>query len=547
MASNELVINFNAETSDAMHKIGGLKGALGDIGNFAKGALTVGLGAAVVGVGALAGGLAASVKAAMDAEQGQAALAAVLASTAGKAGVTADMANELASSLQNVTRFEDDAILGAENLLLTFTNIGKDVFPAATETVLNMSQALGQDLKSSATQLGKALNDPINGMTALSRVGVTFTEAQKEQIKALQESGDLMGAQKIILQELETEFGNAARAAGDTFAGKLDILKNKFGDIMEAVGGVLIPVLTQAADAIIQVMGNPAVQAAVEKFGATILQTIDALKNIDLSGVMATIEGLFTGVGAENGFMTWLGELGGAIQSAAEQIGTALVPAMEALAPILNQIGAVLGPIISQALAMIGEEIVTRTIPNFAKLVTQFLETIPPTVEFAKVVAGQLNTAFKAAGELWNKLVQGFQDALKWVDEVKGTLERLAESLRTTVGDAFMWFKDNILTPISDAIAGFAAQVQKAIDLLRQLASFGNPFGNPFGGGGTPPPPGFLDTGGGFGGRVGDSGRGGVTVNVNYAPTVSLMDEAEAETKLKPFIREAVRAAVMGI
>ena len=64
--------------------------------------------------------------------------------------------------------------------MLTFTGVGKDVFPQAIQTVLDMSQALGQDLKSSTVQLGKALNSPIDGITALSRVGVSFTDAQKK-------------------------------------------------------------------------------------------------------------------------------------------------------------------------------------------------------------------------------------------------------------------------------------------------------------------------------------------------------------------------------
>src|SRR5262245_66611796 len=78
-----------------------------------------------------------------------------------------------------------------------------------------MSAALGQDGKASAIQLGKALNDPIKGVTALQRVGVSFTKSQKNQIKALVESGNTLGAQKVILRELGKEFGGAAKAATD--------------------------------------------------------------------------------------------------------------------------------------------------------------------------------------------------------------------------------------------------------------------------------------------------------------------------------------------
>ena len=244
----ELVVKLLADAegysktfNDAEEKATGLGTHIGGIAGTIGKALG---GALLAGGTALLGGLTASVVAAAEAEEGVAQLEAVIQSTGGKAGVTAQAALDLASSLQQVTKFEDDTILSAENMLLTFTNIHSEVFPQATETALNLAQAMGGDVKGASIQLGKALNDPITGITALTRVGVTFTEQQKEQIKALQESGDMMGAQKIVLAELSTEFGGAARAAGSTFAGQLAILKNSLGDITEEVGGRILPVIT---------------------------------------------------------------------------------------------------------------------------------------------------------------------------------------------------------------------------------------------------------------------------------------------------------------
>ena len=96
--------------------------------------------------------------------------------------------------------------------------------------------SLGQDVKSSAIQLGKALQDPILGVTALRRVGVNFSDAQQDVIKNLVETNQLGKAQALILKELQTEFGGSARAAGQTFSGQLTILQNTFGDLMEVVG-----------------------------------------------------------------------------------------------------------------------------------------------------------------------------------------------------------------------------------------------------------------------------------------------------------------------
>lgn len=250
--------------------------ALGGIGNAVKG-LALGAGAiAVGGIYALGNALMDSVQAAMDAQAAQAQLAAVIESTGGVAGVTADMANRLASELQNVTRFEDDAVLGAENILLTFTNIGREVFPDAVWAAADLSQALGQDLKTSAMQLGKALNDPIAGVAALQRVGVQFTDAQEEMIKKLVEAGDTMAAQRIILKELETQVGGSARAYGETFAGKLETLNNKFGDLKEQIGGALIPALSTLVDTLGPKLleWGAAFAEWVEKDGARVIQQL---------------------------------------------------------------------------------------------------------------------------------------------------------------------------------------------------------------------------------------------------------------------------------
>lgn len=190
------------------------------------------------------------IDAAAEAERTQSQLNSVLKSTGGIAGVTADMALNLSSSLQKVTTIGDEAILSAENMLLTYTNIGKDAFPSATEAVLDMATAMSngvtpstEQLSSTAVQLGKALNDPIKNMSALTRNGVQFTEQQQKQITSLQKSGDLMGAQKIILGELAKEFGGSAKSQLENFDGEMKNVMNRLGDIQEVMGEKLKPVI----------------------------------------------------------------------------------------------------------------------------------------------------------------------------------------------------------------------------------------------------------------------------------------------------------------
>jgi hypothetical protein len=191
--------------------------------------------------GALAGlgvtvGIKSFLDAATESADATAKLNAVLTSTGNVTGFTSAAIQGMAADLQDVTRFSDDAIVNGQAIMATFTNIRGDVFKDATVAAMNLSTVMGQDLQTSVTQIGKALQDPTKGMLALRRAGVSFTASQQEQIRALQRSGDLLGAQKIILGELQREFGGAAVAAGTTFAGKLDILKNNVGDLWEEIG-----------------------------------------------------------------------------------------------------------------------------------------------------------------------------------------------------------------------------------------------------------------------------------------------------------------------
>jgi len=174
----------------------------------------------------------------------------VLKSTKNAAGLSAEEIKKMAASLQQVTTYGDEAIIEGQNLLLTFTKIGKDVFPQATETMLDMSETLGTDLKTSALQLGKALNDPIQGITSLRRYGVQLSESQEDQIKQFVKLGDTSSAQKIILEELATQMGGQARAATETLTGKFEQLKNAIGDNGEEIGGSFTPGLFELTDAL---------------------------------------------------------------------------------------------------------------------------------------------------------------------------------------------------------------------------------------------------------------------------------------------------------
>jgi phage-related minor tail protein len=157
-----------------------------------------------------------------------------LNSTQFAAGKTADELTRTAAELQKVTKFGDEAIIEMQALLLTFKDIKGDNFDRTSEAILDMATAMNVDLKSATIQLGKALNDPARNLSALTRSGIQFNEQQTEMIKQMQASGDMAGAQALILAELESQFGNSAKAARDTLGGALAGLSNAWNDLFEA-------------------------------------------------------------------------------------------------------------------------------------------------------------------------------------------------------------------------------------------------------------------------------------------------------------------------
>ncbi len=229
--------------------------------------LAVGIGAGVAAAG-IVGKLA--IDAAIEAEKVSAQTDAVLKSTKGAANVTAGEIANLSTNIQNYSGISDEAVQSSANLLLTFTNIqnqagkGNAIFDRSVKIVQDMSVALGQDAKSSSIQLGKALNDPIAGITSLSRVGVKFTEDTKEQIAALVEEGDILEAQKIILRELGTEFGGSARAIGKTAEGQFNIAKEAIGNVLEQLGGALLPTIARLGKSIARFVSTKEFQAWME-------------------------------------------------------------------------------------------------------------------------------------------------------------------------------------------------------------------------------------------------------------------------------------------
>lgn len=252
--SKRLEIVIAGDASGANRALGSIEGRLGkagrSFGRFGR--------AAAIGIGAVAVAGAAVVVSVgrdlMNMERLMAQTETVIRSTGGAANVTADEIAAIGQTVQDYSGIQQEAVMEGENFLLTFTNIqnavgdGPQIFTRATQAMVDMSVAMGTDMTSASMLVGKALNDPIRGLASLTRVGVTFTDQQREQIAAMVEAGDTAGAQALILMELEREFGGSAVAFGETTAGQFARAKEQLGDLAEGIVIRLMPAITTAVE-----------------------------------------------------------------------------------------------------------------------------------------------------------------------------------------------------------------------------------------------------------------------------------------------------------
>lgn len=272
----------------------------------------------------------ASVDAALESEMAMTELETVIESTGGAAGVTADELAKMADELQGVTMFGDEAIMKGQAMLLTFTKIGEDVFPEATTAMLNMAQKFGS-IEEASIQLGKALNDPIQGVSALRRVGVMISEQQEQQIKDFMAVGDIASAQRVILQELETVFGGLAEAMGTTAAGQMAIFNNELDSLKEALGQAIIPTLVDFIKAL-----TPIVQAIADAPPWVQKLIVVFLGLLALAGPLIGFAGTIVSmIGTLSSMGITLGGLSAAFASIGAVITGTLIPAIVALLPVL--------------------------------------------------------------------------------------------------------------------------------------------------------------------------------------------------------------------
>lgn len=314
-----------------------------------------------------------SLKAADESASGFAGLQKIIESTGHAAGLTADQVAKIASQQSVKIGVDDDEIIKAQEVLLTFKNIGGDSFSTVTGLAADMSKVFGGDLTGSATQLGKALNDPTQGISALSRVGVTFTDQQKEQIKTMQAAGDMAGAQAVVMKELKSEVGGAAEASA-TGTQKIGVA---FGNMKENLGAGLAQALGAIA---------PSLTALIDSLGPPLVALGTSLGSL-LPPLLAALAPALSGITQILPIMAnSFGSLFKAIAPVIPILATGLVATLKILQPILPEI-------IAGLIAFKTAVAIEKTIGSAKAAIDGFSESSKVAQALTKVWTG-IQTAF---------------------------------------------------------------------------------------------------------------------------------------------------------
>ncbi|ANB27230.1 hypothetical protein A6F57_19825 [Alteromonas stellipolaris] len=165
-------------------------------------------------------------------ERSQLRTEALVRATGNAAGFSAEQLQQQADSVALNTLASVQGITEAQNVLQTFKSVSGETFTQAVELSQDMAAVFGGTAKDKALQLGKALEDPVAGINALKRSGISFTASQKDMIRSMVEAGDVAGAQSVILEQLAGQVGGAGSAEAGGLAGSVDTLGQRWDELL---------------------------------------------------------------------------------------------------------------------------------------------------------------------------------------------------------------------------------------------------------------------------------------------------------------------------
>jgi len=462
------------------------KGLGGKLKSLVGPALLAGTAAATIGLAKFAGSSvdAARESAVVDAKLSQ--IATSMNTFGDSTGAVVQRLKDVASQEMMNLGVDDEVIKSTQAKLFTFKELAAtaDVtggaFDRATTAAFDLASAGFGSAETNAVQLGKALQDPIKGMAALGRSGVTFTDAEKERIKALVESNQMGEAQNLVLAAIENQVGGTA-AATTTASDKM---KLAFGELQEEVGAALLPAFDQLATALVPI---------VQQLAPVLAKVFGALAPVitTIAGVLPSlVESLLPVASVLTGLVEIIAEIAAVVLPIFVEILLELMPIVEELLPLFMEILRALLPLVPVALGLIKAflpiimqilppliSLIQALIPVVKFLIDVFVAIAIPVIQFLATVLGFLvekvagvikwfveagtaiakgigdmgKTIFKFFKELPGVILGFFKGAATWLFNIGGDIVRgLINGLKAvggTIGKMFLdilpgWIKE---------------------------------------------------------------------------------------------------------
>jgi len=413
----------------------------------------------------------------------------------GVGGRSLEQLKEQADRLAGASLFEDDQILRQVTAnMLTFGNVSGAAFDRAQQAAVDLSARLGQDLQASTIMIGKALNDPIKGLSALRRVGIQFTADQEAQIKAMAGVGDMAGAQAIMLAELERQFGGSAEAARNA-ANPMERMRLSFAAMAGEIGEVLLPVADRLATAFSNLTerfgkmspaarGFAVAAAAVAAAIGPVMVAVGAL----VAGVGSVVSAFGAG-GALAGLLPLLGPVAlavGAVVLAFVAFKDEIVPALQSFGAALQEhVGPKIGPMFEAlrgAVSAVGEVFAaifgggnpasaTANLQTFGRIVAQVFGAavdlitgaINTVTSILRALAALLRGDFSA---MWGYLGQA---VMSLVRGILNAFETLFPGVIGWVQRTFEGVKHWLLDRFAAVVRGIGEKVQQVEGFFRGL------------------------------------------------------------------------------
>lgn len=422
---------------------------------------------------------------------------AIIRATGGVAGRSADQLRQQADALARATLADERQILRVQQQLLTFRNIRGEVFDDAIEAALDLSEAMGVDLSSASLQVARALEDPVRGVTALTRSGTVFTEAQRDMIRSMVEAGNVAGAQALILDELKAQYGGAAEAAAQGLGGAVDGLGQSMRDmgrsmvenfgLMDATQAAVealdrgarflgdnmeyVRIGALGAGAVVLGMYTPAIVTAT---GAT-LAWVASLITLRGALLATGIGALIVGAGMLIDFLIRLrsatgswGEALSALGALAEGVWEGIKTSASSIGPALESVWVTI-----QAGFMSMVESIQRIWADFLHNVVGGMREIPGMEATTLAIHGAAVRAGSAVNETGAS-----------VDELRGRADALKEEAKSLATSGFDRARD-ALADLRAIMADSTDETTEAADAARILSQELENIGGASGGGGS--------------------------------------------------------------